>query len=175
MFMIRQWGSTDAAFAALNTQPDNMLNLKDFVDLLNIDGKTLEKYRRNIGKIMIYSNENLGFTETHGMFHGISWDFFFRKISINGGLVRWYNQLSSLSCWVDDLFIFPHGEIHYLGNLWGICFMFLRFLKQIRGLPLCFLCWVMRMMGMCYIVMIYIFIYTIIMIIMIVIILIMIL
>jgi hypothetical protein len=77
--MIRQWGSTDAAFAALNTQPDNMLNLKDFVDLLNIDGKTLEKYRRNIGKIMIYSNENLGFTETHGMFHGISWDFFFGK------------------------------------------------------------------------------------------------
>jgi len=32
MFMIRQWGSTDGAFAALNTQPDNMLNHKEFVD-----------------------------------------------------------------------------------------------------------------------------------------------
>ena len=30
MFMIRQWGSTDAAFAALNTQPDNMLNHKEW-------------------------------------------------------------------------------------------------------------------------------------------------
>lgn len=30
MFMIRQWGSTDGAFAALNTQPDNMLNHKEW-------------------------------------------------------------------------------------------------------------------------------------------------
>ncbi|CAE7539997.1 unnamed protein product [Symbiodinium pilosum] len=30
--MIRNWKSTDAAFTALNTQPDNMLNHKEFVD-----------------------------------------------------------------------------------------------------------------------------------------------
>ncbi|CAE7490451.1 unnamed protein product [Symbiodinium sp. KB8] len=32
VFMIRNWKSTDAAFTALNTQPDNMLNHKEFVD-----------------------------------------------------------------------------------------------------------------------------------------------
>ena len=30
MFMIRNWKSTDAAFTALNTQPDNMLNHKEW-------------------------------------------------------------------------------------------------------------------------------------------------
>ncbi|CAK9112815.1 Type II NADH:quinone oxidoreductase (NDH-2) [Durusdinium trenchii] len=37
-FMIRTWKSTDAAFSALNTQPDNMLNHKEFVDGLTKAG-----------------------------------------------------------------------------------------------------------------------------------------
>ncbi|CAK8990587.1 unnamed protein product [Durusdinium trenchii] len=36
--MIRTWKSTDAAFSALNTQPDNMLNHKEFVDGLTKAG-----------------------------------------------------------------------------------------------------------------------------------------
>ena len=52
MFMIRTWKSTDAAFSQLNTQPDNMLNHKEFVDGLARAGccrsrrkKTMEKVR----------------------------------------------------------------------------------------------------------------------------------
>lgn len=49
MFMIRQWGSTDAAFAALNTQPDNMLNLKEFVDGLTKAGCCKARRPKKIG------------------------------------------------------------------------------------------------------------------------------
>lgn len=45
-FMIRTWKSTDAAFSALNTQPDNMLNHKEFVDGLTKAGCCKPKRRR---------------------------------------------------------------------------------------------------------------------------------
>ncbi|CAJ1418034.1 unnamed protein product, partial [Effrenium voratum] len=55
MFMIRTWKSTDAAFSALNVQPDNMLNHKEFVEGLTKVGCCKTRRPRQKGNLLTMS------------------------------------------------------------------------------------------------------------------------
>ena len=48
--MIRTWKSTDAAFSALNVQPDNMLNHKE------LPGKAILLFRQSQASLQMSSN-----------------------------------------------------------------------------------------------------------------------